>query len=616
MARVTPDVPQRGAAQNLLNVVDNYYAPARDRVGEQGMSQGLEAASNFFGQQAAIEKEHQLKEISLQAQQDAMQGLDPDEELAQVRKGLLFRSNSRAYNQVYNETMGKKAAIEFKENATLDYEKSGLSKSTDPAAFREWMNNRTNEFLTAESSQNPYFLAGAMPYVEQTAFNMGAKHMSNINSTLKANHAAAVQRQAEDIALAYGNGDMSSTEFMAALVGVSDEAWTAGLEGATIKKSIFQATLAMADATDNTDLLHVIQDGVESGELRLSPNQLNAVQDQIQGIHRDIDYRRSRLDKQVDREQKQFVARSTDIVADILMEKPDATLDNILNAPYNDAGDTLGQEISNAPNTKAAMESIKSTFETITSTFSISEGQEKLNNLAISDAFRNGNIKDATGLMSWMSEAKTEGGYRFNEANTIHAFTELEKYNDPESVYKTQTYKDYYQNTKRRLAGFMTPDSDLMFNFDGSYQGKMADDVSIRFQTAVDERLVGVNIADPDAIKTAIKNAELDVLQYYQEYAPDLFNKQNKAFNNAAKPDGDSLTTALITSPLYQAQQEKLIDEQRARVEEQTQGLTDIIPEDRPDLSSGLPLTVEQQSAMTPEEISAYNTLSNNYCYD
>ncbi|MFS9669658.1 hypothetical protein, partial [Klebsiella pneumoniae] len=72
--------------------------------------------------------------------------------------------------------MGKKAAIEFKEQATLDYEKSGMKYSTDPNRFREWMNERVHGFLTAEEHNNPYFLAGAMPYIEQTTFNMSAAH--------------------------------------------------------------------------------------------------------------------------------------------------------------------------------------------------------------------------------------------------------------------------------------------------------------------------------------------------------------------------------------------------------------------------------------------------------
>ena len=115
MARITPEMPQRGASRNLIQVIDNYYRPARDRVGEAAMAQGFSDVSNFFGNEAAKAKKQQLDEIAKQGQQDALAGLDPNEELANVRKGLLFRSNSQAYNQAYNETMGKKAAIEFKE---------------------------------------------------------------------------------------------------------------------------------------------------------------------------------------------------------------------------------------------------------------------------------------------------------------------------------------------------------------------------------------------------------------------------------------------------------------------------------------------------------------------
>ena len=72
MARITPDMPQRGAARNLLQVVDNYYRPARDRVGEAAMSQGFQAASNFLGNEAGKAKKQQLEEIATKAKQDAL----------------------------------------------------------------------------------------------------------------------------------------------------------------------------------------------------------------------------------------------------------------------------------------------------------------------------------------------------------------------------------------------------------------------------------------------------------------------------------------------------------------------------------------------------------------
>ena len=49
MARIIPDMPQRGAAKNLLSVVDNYYAPARDRMGEAAMAKGFGDVSNLLG---------------------------------------------------------------------------------------------------------------------------------------------------------------------------------------------------------------------------------------------------------------------------------------------------------------------------------------------------------------------------------------------------------------------------------------------------------------------------------------------------------------------------------------------------------------------------------------
>ncbi|MFS9668818.1 hypothetical protein, partial [Klebsiella pneumoniae] len=76
MARITPEMPQRGASRNLIQVIDNYYRPARDRVGEAAMARGFSDVSNFFGNEAAKAKKQQLDEIAKQGQQDALAGLD------------------------------------------------------------------------------------------------------------------------------------------------------------------------------------------------------------------------------------------------------------------------------------------------------------------------------------------------------------------------------------------------------------------------------------------------------------------------------------------------------------------------------------------------------------
>jgi hypothetical protein len=188
-------------------------------MGERAISEGFNSISNFLGKQAAVEKEQELKEITMKAQQDAMAGADPDEEFSQIRRGLLFRSQSRAYNQAYNETMGMRAAIDFRDNLSLEYEQSGLDRNTDPQAFREWMNERVNTFLT-ENQDNEYFVAGAMPYMQQTISNMSSAHTSNITRTMEENRIAAMRRQADSIAMQFARGEIDGEALVSALQGV------------------------------------------------------------------------------------------------------------------------------------------------------------------------------------------------------------------------------------------------------------------------------------------------------------------------------------------------------------------------------------------------------------
>jgi len=543
MARITPDMPQRGGARNLLSVVDNYYRPARDRVGEAAMSQGFQAASNFLGNEAGKAKKQQLQEISLQAQQDALQGDDPDVELSKVRNGLLFRSNSRAYNQTYAETMGKKAAIEFKENATLDYEKSGLKYSTDPNKFREWMNTRVNDFLKDEANQSPYFLAGAMPYVEQTTFNMGAAHMSNVSNQMEANHLAAIQKQADDTMMKMSTGEISVEDGIAAISTLNNQAYGTGLSGPKSRKALISSFLSVADATDNPEMIEALLAAQESGELKLTPAEWNAVTKQGEGIQRDINFRTAQRER----------ASKAQLAAEVN------------HTPTKEGGPTIAEMINASPNSTEILNKAKAAYETVNTIYEIPKGQELANNYALTEAFDTGAITNQSEMMAWIQGAQKDG-FRFNDENFTHAYSELEKRNDPEAPYSSQTYKDYKQATLNRVINAMTPEgSSLITSFDGSYQGEMADDIKIRFQGYLDDHLKGVPDNNPEAIKAAIANAERSVMEFYKQNDPTLFKQQFDAFETAVN-DGELSWTA---NPYFAQESARLLAENEALVAEE-----------------------------------------------
>ena len=567
MARITPDMPQRGGARNLLSVVDNYYRPARDRVGEAAMSQGFQAASNFLGNEAGKAKKQQLQEISLQAQQDALQGDDPDVELSKVRNGLLFRSNSRAYNQTYAETMGKKAAIEFKENATLDYEKSGLKYSTDPNKFREWMNTRVNDFLKDEANQSPYFLAGAMPYVEQTTFNMGAAHMSNVSNQMEANHLAAIQKQADDTMMKMSTGEISVEDGIAAISTLNNQAYGTGLSGPKSRKALISSFLSVADATDNPEMIEALLAAQESGELKLTPAEWNAVTKQGEGIQRDINFRTAQRERASKAQLAAEVNQAEELVTDFYNNPANAgaSFQQFLGTPTKEGGPTIAEMINASPNSTEILNKAKAAYETVNTIYEIPKGQELANNYALTEAFDTGAITNQSEMMAWIQGAQKDG-FRFNDENFTHAYSELEKRNDPEAPYSSQTYKDYKQATLNRVINAMTPEgSSLITSFDGSYQGEMADDIKIRFQGYLDDHLKGVPDNNPEAIKAAIANAERSVMEFYKQNDPTLFKQQFDAFETAVN-DGELSWTA---NPYFAQESARLLAENEALVAEE-----------------------------------------------
>jgi hypothetical protein len=565
MARITPEMPQRGASRNLIQVIDNYYRPARDRMGEAAIAKGFSDASNFFGNQAAKAKKQELQEIAMQGQQDALAGVDPNEELSQVRKGLLFRSNSQAYNQAYNETMGKKAAIEFKEQATLDYEKSGMKYSTDPNRFREWMNERVHGFLTAGENNNPYFLAGAMPYIEQTTFNMSAAHSSNISAQMERNHLAAIQKQADDIALGISTGDMSIEDGINALAGLNNQAYGTGFSGPKARAALLSSYLSVADATDNLDMIEALTTAQESGVLRLTPQEWNNITKEGQGIERDIKFRQDQKDRVAKAQAQAEENTITDVIADFYNNPANAAVpfEAFLQAPVGDTGQTMAEIINASPNTSALMKKAKDAYTTINSIYDIPQSQASMNNLAIDDAFDNKEITSPASLMNWFKNAQADG-FRFNDDNWKHAYDRMSKFDDPEEPYGTQTYKDYKQASLNRVIGAMTPDQNaLSFSFEGEYQGGMSDDIKIRFQRYLDEGLAALPITDrknPDKIRAAIEAAERSTMDFYKENDPNLFNKQFELFSDAVNKGEVSWTS----NPYFAQEAARLLEEQQA----------------------------------------------------
>lgn len=520
--RLNPDIPTRGTAQNLVQVLDTYYRPARDVMGERAIAEGFNSISNFLGKQAAVEKEQELKEITMQAQRDAMAGLDPDEEFSQIRKGLLFRSQSRAYNQAYNETMGTQAAIEFRDNLALEYEQSGLDRNTDPQAFREWMNERVNTFLT-ENADNEYFVAGAMPYMQQTISNMSSAHTSNITRTMEENRIAAMRRQADDIAMQFARGEISGEALIAQLQGVGTAYYETGESGGRVRVELLSSLMDVANATNSTEILDLIDTAFSEGSLQLSPAQWAALDDSRDSITRDIEYRRNLEAQAAEREFQRQESSITDVVTDFYLSDPT----NIAVSPeaFIMGNPDMAEMIRNSPRSRELLDAVRTAHQSVTNvTNSLSPEAELMNNVMITDAVRSGEIETAGDIVTFLQEQRANG-VGFSDNNITHAFSELSTYADPEASYGTEAYKNFSTITERGVITALVAEPQF-----SSFQGDTTDAQSLAVQGIYRqfeaERLAALPIQsrrDPRAIREALDQAAQDTHDYYRQTDPEFY---------------------------------------------------------------------------------------------
>lgn len=592
--RLNPQVPQRGASNNLVQVLDTYYRPARDQMGEQAMSTGFGALSAFLGNQSAVEKEQELKQIAMQAQADAMAGADPDQEFADIRRGLLFRSHSRAYNQTYAETMGMKSAIEWKDNLTLEYERSGLKSNTDPEAFRSWMNERVTTFIDG-NKDNEYFMAGAMPYLNQTMVNMSSAHTSNIVRTMEANRIAAMKRQADDLAMSYINGDMTPEELIANLQGVDAAYYATGESGTRVRAELLSSILTVADATDNTEIIGVLNQAVADGALRLTPTQLNTLSETSMGISRDIEYRIGVQERADARRRETEVNNVTDLATDFYLSDPQ----NIAVSPqaFLAANPDMAAQIASSDNSAAMLKALNDSYKAVTDVSqNLSPEHESVNNLEITDAIRAGEITDTSSLLEFLNSSRAQGN-SFTEANIQHGFSELAAYKDPEGVQDTQTYKDFSTATERRVVTGLVKAPE--FSFMGGYEDQQSLAVQSKYREYEAARIAAIplnNRRDPAAIRQALEAAAQDTHDYFRQTDPQLYADRTNTYAEGVA-NGD---LPRFSDPNFVTEIQRLAAEQEAAIANETAAFESLTPVQRDQMitegnSILFPQSVEQQ---------------------
>jgi len=173
--RVTPETQVRTPARSFVQSLDTFYAPARDRRGEESVQRGLNAFSSIVGERAAQLKQEQRSDESNQGVIDAMRE-EAGQEHKGVQTGSIFRKNSKDYTEGHQETKGKAAASKFKTQFALEYEEwAGKNEDPDGSLFQEFMNERIGTF-SGGLGDNEYAVSAALPISNEVANNYATQH--------------------------------------------------------------------------------------------------------------------------------------------------------------------------------------------------------------------------------------------------------------------------------------------------------------------------------------------------------------------------------------------------------------------------------------------------------
>lgn len=316
--RVNPETETRSPARSFARTLDNYYAPARDRRSEQAFQEGLAGFSNILQEKANRTKELQRKDEYSQGQADAMREA-AGEELKGVRTGSIFRQNSSYYMAGLNEQRGKAKGIEFRSKMAREYQAWEGKNSDDPNDFRNFMNQRSGEFI--ESLQgNPQMLNAALPYINEVASNTAASHTAYTNERLQEEQIEASHQVFGDIVAGYARGDYDQLDAVNALAREVEELYASGEKDA--RGILVDAMILEAGANDSLYPLEVIAVAYDQGKIKLSKAQkdrLDTASDRLEAEIRRQDAQRSEDERE---EYDAMINGYVNTFTDALMKNP------------------------------------------------------------------------------------------------------------------------------------------------------------------------------------------------------------------------------------------------------------------------------------------------------
>jgi len=293
--RVNPQVQTRGAARSFVESLDTYYQPARDRRKEEAFQRGLSQWSSVFEEEAARvqkERQDQLYQEGLMDQQREAAG----EELKGVQTGGLFRQNSRYYQMGLNEARGRAAGIKWKSDLAVEFEQSGIDATKDPEAYRAWMDQKTNEFLS-QFEGNQYAMDGALPHVNEAVQNLSYQYSTRLNEQLRQEHFDAFDLEIANIFDSDFRGEVDRQTAIDALAAATDE--MKEFEGGTAANdALVDSAIQYALKHEDPEALQVLAEGFDQGKLRLSGRNQKKLKDAVDTLEAQLRAADSRMSAQ------------------------------------------------------------------------------------------------------------------------------------------------------------------------------------------------------------------------------------------------------------------------------------------------------------------------------
>ena len=283
--RVNPEVEVRSPARSFAKVLDNYYAPSRDRRGEQAFQQGVNAFGGLLEEKANRLKSQRREDETQQGVADAMRE-QAGEEMKGVKTGSIFRQNSSFYMAGLNETRGKAAAERFKQETARAYEEwSGKHADDDGAGFRQFMNDRVGNFIDS-LGDDQHKIAGALPIINETARNYATHHTAFTNKRLEQESMEAYDEIVVGVFNDLASGDLDMETAIDAIAHEADMMYTT--DGAKANDRVVGA--AIRHATNNNDpaSILVMSKAHTVGKLKLSQTNRTRLENAREAVEADI----------------------------------------------------------------------------------------------------------------------------------------------------------------------------------------------------------------------------------------------------------------------------------------------------------------------------------------